>query len=46
MRLQSLHSDATQPERLDALFACPECGAERRLPLTQADLAQAPAEVA
>lgn len=46
MGLQSLHSDATEPERLAALFSCPECGAERMLPMTQSDLGEARAEVA
>ena len=46
MKLQSLHSDATQPDRLAGLFSCPECGDERRLPLTDGDLAKAQAEVA
>jgi hypothetical protein len=33
MSLWTLHSDATRPDQLVALFQCPECGAERRLPL-------------
>jgi hypothetical protein len=33
MSLRTLHSDATRPDQLVGLFECPECGAERRLPL-------------
>ena len=33
MELQSMHSDATQPDIVVGLFECPECGHERRLPL-------------
>ena len=46
MRLQSLHSDSIRPESLAGLFTCPECGAERRVPMTQEELALAEAEVA
>jgi len=33
MELRTMHSDASRPEVLVGLFACPECGHERWLPL-------------
>jgi len=41
MHLRSLHSDATEPERLQGLFECPECGHERRMPLETKKVAAA-----
>jgi hypothetical protein len=41
MRLRTLHSDQLVPDRVLGAYACPECGAERRLPLgTAVDDAQ------
>ena len=34
MRLRTLHSDQTAPEQVLGVYACPECGSERRLPIT------------
>jgi hypothetical protein len=34
MSLRSIHSDATRPDTAVGLFECPECGFERRLPLS------------
>ncbi len=39
MELQSIHSDATQPDLVVGLFECPECGHERRLPLGVGEIA-------
>jgi hypothetical protein len=33
MRLSTLHSDQAYPADLLARYECPECGAERRLPV-------------
>lgn len=33
MRLRSMHSERSAPDRLVGLFECPECGQERRLPI-------------
>jgi hypothetical protein len=33
MLLSSFHSDRTNPSDLVALYECPECGSERRLPV-------------
>ena len=33
MDLRTMHSDASRPEVLVGLFACPECGHERWLPI-------------
>lgn len=33
MRLRTLHSDQLAPDQVLAAYACPECGAERRLPI-------------
>lgn len=33
MRLRTLHSDRSAPEQVLGVYVCPECGAERRLPL-------------
>ena len=35
MSLRSIHSDAGRPDLVVGLFECPECGFERRLPLSQ-----------
>ena len=41
MRLRTLHSDQLVPDWVLGAYACPECGAERRLPLgTAVDDAQ------
>lgn len=34
MTLRTMHSDLNQPGQLVGLFECPECGDERRLPLS------------
>ena len=34
MSLRTLHSDVSAPEQVLAAYACPECGSERRLPMT------------
>lgn len=36
MRLQSLHSDASRPKQVVALYECPECGHESRVPVEPA----------
>ncbi|WP_338199084.1 hypothetical protein [Candidatus Nephthysia bennettiae] len=33
MRLRTIHSDHSRPDRLLGLYECPECGYERRLPI-------------
>ncbi|HEY4026539.1 MAG TPA: hypothetical protein VGO86_08905 [Candidatus Dormibacteraeota bacterium] len=33
MSLRTLHSDLLAPEQVLGVYACPECGSERRLPL-------------
>ena len=33
MGLRTLHSDQSAPNQVLVVYACPECGAERRLPL-------------
>jgi hypothetical protein len=33
MHLSTLHSDQARPADLLARYECPECGAERRLPV-------------
>jgi hypothetical protein len=33
MALRTLHSDQSAPEQVLGVYACPQCGAERRLPL-------------
>jgi hypothetical protein len=33
MGLRTLHSDQSAPEQVLGVYACPQCGAERRLPL-------------
>ena len=33
MRLRTIHSDSSRPDRLVGLYECPECGYERRLPI-------------
>lgn len=32
MHLSTLHSSRSDPGALQALYLCPECGAERRVP--------------
>ena len=34
MKLRTMHSDLSQPGQLVGLFECPDCGDERRLPLS------------
>lgn len=34
MSLQTLHSDVSAPEQVLAAYACPECGSERRVPMS------------
>jgi hypothetical protein len=33
MHLRTLHSDQLAPDQVLGAYACPECGAERRLPI-------------
>ena len=33
MLLRTLHSDRSAPHQVLAVYVCPECGAERRLPI-------------
>jgi hypothetical protein len=33
MLLRSLHSDRGRPDQVLAVYACPDCGFERRLPI-------------
>ena len=37
MSLSTLHSDASAPEQVLAAYTCPECGSERRLPMSSQD---------
>ena len=37
MRLRTLHSDHLAPGQVLGEYACPECGAERRLPIATAE---------
>ena len=39
MQLRTMHSDSSRPEVVVGLFACPECGHERRLPIRTSDAA-------
>jgi len=34
MSVRSLHSDRSAPQQVLGVYACPECGAERRLPIS------------
>jgi hypothetical protein len=34
MSLRTLHSDVSAPQQVLAAYACPECGSERRLPMS------------
>jgi len=34
MSLTTLHSDQSAPEQVLGVYACPECGSERRLPIS------------
>ena len=34
MSLRTLHSDVAAPQQVLAAYACPECGSERRLPMS------------
>lgn len=36
MHLRTLHSDVSTPGQMVALYECPECGHERRLPMESA----------
>jgi len=40
MSLRSIHSDAARPDLAVGLFECPECGHERRLPLSKGGYAE------
>ena len=33
MRLQTMHSDSSEPGTVVGLYECPECGHERRFPI-------------
>ncbi len=37
MSLRTLHSDQLAPEQVLGVYECPECGAERRVPLETQD---------
>jgi hypothetical protein len=39
MKLRTMHSDSSRPDTIVGLFECPECGAERRLPIRTDDAA-------
>jgi hypothetical protein len=39
MKLRTMHSDSSRPDVVVGLFECPECGAERRLPIRTDDAA-------
>jgi hypothetical protein len=39
MRLQTLHSDSSQPDKVVGLYECPECGHELRRPIRTDDAA-------
>jgi hypothetical protein len=36
MNLRTLHSDLSAPQQVLGVYACPECGSERRLPIATA----------
>jgi hypothetical protein len=40
MLLNTFHSNRSSPRDLVALYECPECGAERRLPVELPPVAQ------
>jgi hypothetical protein len=40
MLLSTFHSERSNPGGLVALYECPECGAERRLPVELTPVAQ------
>jgi len=40
MLLSTFHSERSSPRDLVALYECPECGAERRLPVELTSVAQ------
>ena len=40
MQLRTMHSDSTRPDVLVGLFECPECGHERRLPISRGETAE------
>ena len=42
MSLRTLHSDVSAPEQVLAAYACPECGSERRLPMSTEDARKGP----
>jgi hypothetical protein len=44
MSLSTLHSDASAPEQVLAAYTCPECGSERRLPMSTQDPAPGPGD--
>jgi hypothetical protein len=39
MRLRTIHSEHSRPDRLLGLYECPECGFERRMPIDPGDQA-------
>jgi hypothetical protein len=39
MELRTMHSDSMEPDKVVGLFECPECGAERRMPIRTDDAA-------
>jgi len=39
MRLRTIHSEHSRPDRLLGLYECPECGFERRMPIDLRDQA-------
>jgi hypothetical protein len=44
MSVRTLHSDVSTPEQVLAAYACPECGSERRLPMSTQVPPQRPSE--
>lgn len=40
MNLRTLHSEQSAPLQVIGVYVCPECGHERRLPITSADSVQ------
>jgi hypothetical protein len=42
MSLRTLHSDVSAPQQVLAAYACPECGSERRLPMSTEDARKGP----
>ena len=40
MSLETLHSDLSAPEQVLGVYSCPECGSERRLPISTQAMAR------